>query len=139
MRKFSQINESTTDHTDPYTWDELLSRIESGETKLQKDTYSSEEEVKEDTIKSIKRYLDMNLKKFPDIYTSPISTRIVDGIDNLGNYVAIFDEKGAPVALITEYDMMNPFVFDNIVIVPGRDSITCYNKLTGEFKRARIR
>jgi hypothetical protein len=141
MRKFSQIIESV-DHPSPYTWDELLYRIETGECKLVPSKYSSMDIIKEETIESIKGFLNRNLKRFPDVNTEPIEDpkRIRDGISEVGyNHVVVFDEKLAPVALITEYEMMNPFVFGDVVIVPGRDSITCYDKSTGEFKREHIR
>ena len=133
MKHLKKYNESTN-HPEPYTWDELIYRIENGECKLPPSKYSPMDEVKSDALESIKRYLSMN--------TAPIEDpkRIIDGIAEVGgNYVAVFDDDLAPVALITEYDMMNPFVFGNVVIVPGRDSITCYDKSTGEFKRERIR
>lgn len=141
MKHLKKYNESTN-HPEPYTWDELIYRIENGECKLPPSKYSPMDEVKSDVIESIKKYLSMNARRFPDMNTAPIEDpkRIIDGIAEVGgNYVAVFDDDLAPVALITEYDMMNPFVFGNVVIVPGRDSITCYDKSTGEFKRERIR
>lgn len=134
-------NESV-EHPTTCSWDELINRINSGECKLTPSKYSSIDEVKSDTIESIKRYLNMNSKRFPDMNTASIEDpkRITNGIAEVGgNYVAVFDDNLAPIALITEYDMMNPFVFGSVVIVPGHDSITCYDKSTGEFKREHIR
>jgi hypothetical protein len=34
---------------------------------------------------------------------------------------------------------MNPFVFGDIIVVPGHDSITCYNFKTGEDTTGDIR
>lgn len=140
MKHLKKYNESNN-QPEPYTWDELMYRIENDECKLTPSKYSAMDEVKSDTIESIKKYLSMNARRFPDMNTAPIvdTKRIIDGISEVGgNYVVVFDDNLAPIALITEYDMMNPFVFKNVVIVPGRDSITCYDKSTGEFKREHI-
>lgn len=131
MRKFSQINES---EKHPYTWDELLYRLESGEIKVRG-------RDKEEYIEMIKANMTEMSKRDPDINTSPIvdPKRIHNGIAEVYDYLIVFDDNLAPVAILDEYEMMNPFVFGDVVIVPGRDSITCYNKLTREIKRAHIR
>jgi len=36
-------------------------------------------------------------------------------------------------------ELMNPFEFKNIVVMPGRDYVICYDLITGETKKAHIR
>lgn len=58
-----------------------------------------------------------------------------------GEFVLVFEdeedatdlgllEHGKLIAIIREYEMMNPFYFDGIIVVPGRDTITCFNVKT---------
>lgn len=140
MKHLKRYNESI-DHPSPYTWDELLYRIETGECKLAPSRYSSDPQIKEETIESIKINLDRISKRNPDINTEPIidSKRIHDGICEIpGEMLVVFDENLAPVALLWVGDMMNPFVFGDVVIAPGHDYIACYNKSTGEFTKQHI-
>ena len=37
------------------------------------------------------------------------------------------------------YEIMNPFVFGDVIVVPGHDAVTCYNFKTGESKSGFIR
>lgn len=134
LKKYNEGSEEPMmDHS--YTWDELLYRIENDEIKLLNSEY------KEDVLDQIKNLMKRMSRRNPDIGTSPIvdPNRIRDGIAEVIDYVLVFNTKNEPVALLDEYEMNNPFVFGGIVIVPGRDSITCYNTSTGELKRERIR
>lgn len=63
-------------------------------------------------------------------------------------FVIVFDKNSInydmnsipePIAVIGEYEIMNPFVFGDVVIVPGHDSITCFNMNTGESTTSYIR
>ena len=53
-------------------------------------------------------------------------------------YVVIL-KVGKPYEVIKCYGLMNPFEFKNIIIMPGRDYVVCYDLVTGETKRAAIR
>lgn len=54
------------------------------------------------------------------------------------NFVVILEGDDV-VAVIREYESVNPFVFGDVIIVPGHDAITCYNFKTKESKRGYIR
>jgi hypothetical protein len=80
-----------------------------------------------------------------DIKMGGVMTKLPDGSElKIGN-----DEGGAEFVLIVkdgkievaiyEYEISNPFVFGDIVIVPGHDSVTCYNLKTGESTTEHIR
>jgi hypothetical protein len=137
IKKFTESNGPNT----PYTWDELVYRVKTGECKLTPSKYYPMDVVISEEVEALGRVMSQMTDRDPDINTSPIvdPNSIVDGLGEIPGRVVVFDNELAPVAIITEYDMMSPFVFDNIVIVPGRDAITCYNKSTGEFKRNKIR
>lgn len=140
MKHLKKYNESA-DHKYPYTWDELIYRIETDECKLQPSKYTSPNDYKKETIESLKGMLERMSERNSDINTEPIvdPNEIKDGIVEIRNFLIVFDENLAPVAIMNEYDSMNPFVFNDMVILPGRDSITCYDKSTGEFRKERIR
>jgi hypothetical protein len=53
-------------------------------------------------------------------------------------FVLIVKDGKIEVA-ISEYEISNPFVFGDVVVVPGHDSITCYNLKTGESTEGYIR
>lgn len=137
MKHLRRINES--EHPAPYTWDELLYLIENDEVKF----VGCEEE---DVLDSIKGYIDRvsNPKNSerpwynPDISTSPVNKNSKT-ITSLGDSLIIFDASGKPVAIMSEYEMMNPFVFGDVVICPGHDAISCFNTKTGEHTRQYIR
>lgn len=107
------------------TYAELLDMIHDGSIKMIN--------VEESDVKS---YVDMLIKynKNKDIPNSPIG-RDRGGLIEIGeNFVFV-----APDVLIGEYELCNAFTFGDIVVCPGHDSITCYNKVTGQSKRAYIR
>jgi hypothetical protein len=84
----------------------------------------------------VRRYIDMLIRYNPtkDILNSTIG-REREGLVSMGeNFVFLF-----PDILIGEYELSNPFIFGDVVVCPGHDSITCYNKVTGEHKIAYIR
>jgi len=130
LKKYNEnVNQSIT------TWSELLSRIDSGETKL---------------IGTKKEYIEKHLQDLSkwnkrDFSNDPIASLngwggIKDGMSSCDErFVFVYDDNNLPVAIISQYELVNPFVFGDIVICPGHDSITCYNKVTGESKTSHIR
>ena len=134
MRHLKKFNESS--EYQPYTWDELVYSIDEGELDYVR---CNREDVRNYITNMIASYLDPSKKWHnPDKNTSPIS----EGkclLTEIGPYVLVFNNDGVPMAFISEYEMMNPFVFGDIAIIPGRDSITCYNIKTREHKREHIR
>ena len=85
--------------------------------------------------------------RLSEIGTSPIEHGQwgANQIDKTGiltidqRFVVVFGSDRAPIAIITQYEISNPIVFGDVVVVPGHDSITCYNKVTGEEKTGYIR
>lgn len=133
MKHLRKYNEAANEG-ESYTWDELIFRIDSGETKLIRTE-------REDLIE----YIEWHNKRNPDFHTSPICKntswdKIKNGMSYVDErFVFVYDEKNAPIAVISEYEMMNPFVFGDVIILPGHDSVTCYNKVTGEHTSQHIR
>jgi len=60
------------------------------------------------------------------------------GYDEDNEFVLIVNDGKIEVA-IYEYEISNPGVFGNIIIVPGNDSITLYDFLTDKHKVMYIR
>jgi hypothetical protein len=142
MKHLKKYNEST-EHPTPYTWDELIYIINNNEVSF----VNCE---KGDIIEWIENYLTRisnptnSTKPWynPDINTSPISNPYRRGgnlIDVGNENVLVLGSDGKPSAIIGEYEMSNPFIFDDVVIVPGHDSITCYNMKTGKHITSHIR
>jgi hypothetical protein len=69
----------------------------------------------------------------------PDGSELKEGHDNGGAEFALIVKDGRIEVAISEYEIMNPFVFGDVVIVPGNDSITCYNFKTGESTTEQIR
>ncbi len=110
------------------TYSELLDILKREEVKF---INSSFEDIKENIL-----YMrEFNLKHGnKDIFDSPVDEE--NGMYYINEY-GIFLEKEKVV--IGEYEMSNPFIFGDVVVVPGRDSITCYNLKTGEHVVSYIR
>ena len=62
----------------------------------------------------------------------PDGSELKEGSDEAGHEFALIVKDGRIEVAISEYEISNPFVFGDVVIVPGHDSITCYNFKTGE-------
>jgi hypothetical protein len=73
------------------------------------------------------------MTKLPDGYELKI------GNDEGGSEFVLIVKDGKIEVAIYEYEISNPFVFGDIVIVPGHDSVTCYNLKTGESTTEYIR
>jgi hypothetical protein len=69
----------------------------------------------------------------------PDGSELKIGDDEGGTEFVLIVKDGKIEVAIYEYEMSNPFVFGDIVIVPGHDSITCYNLKTGESTTEHIR
>ena len=115
------------------TYMELLDMIENDEIKLVNTD-------KDDFINHIDRSLQWNIGRGRDISNNPIANpgSIRDGIIYDGDAIYVMDGN-RPIAVIIEYELMNPFVFGDVIVVPGHDSITCYNLKTGESTTEHIR
>lgn len=69
----------------------------------------------------------------------PDGSELKEGYDEGGAEFVLIVKDGKIEVAISEYEIMNPFVFGDIIVVPGHDSITCYNFKTGEDKTGQIR
>lgn len=69
----------------------------------------------------------------------PDGSELKEGSDEAGHEFALIVKDGKIEVAISEYEIMNPFVFGDVIIVPGNDSITCYNLKTGESTTEHIR
>ena len=69
----------------------------------------------------------------------PDGSELKEGSDEAGAEFALIVKDGKIEVAISEYEIMNPFVFGDVVVVPGHDSITCYNLKTGESTTEYIR
>jgi len=59
-------------------------------------------------------------------------------VNRLDGYV-ILDSNDKLICLLSEYEVGNPVIFEGIIIVPGRDSITMFSTITKTKKREYIR
>jgi hypothetical protein len=66
-------------------------------------------------------------------------SELKEGYDEEGHEFVLIVKDGKIEVAIYEYEIMNPFVFGDVIVVPGHDSITCYNFKTGEDKSGYIR
>jgi len=69
----------------------------------------------------------------------PDGSELKEGYDGEGHEFVLIVKDGQIQVAIYEYEIMNPFVFGDVIVVPGHDSITCYNYKTGEYKVGYIR
>jgi len=69
----------------------------------------------------------------------PDGSELKEGHDNGGAEFALIVKDGRIEVAISEYEISNPFLFGDVIVVPGHDSITCYNLKTGESTTEYIR
>jgi len=69
----------------------------------------------------------------------PDGSELKEGYDEGDTEFALIVKDGRIEVAIYEYEISNPFIFGDVVIVPGHDSITCYNSKTGESTTEEIR
>ena len=48
-------------------------------------------------------------------------------------------DSDIPKSVLMVYELFNPFVFKNMIVLPGRDYIICYDVATGEYGKNHIR
>jgi hypothetical protein len=71
-------------------------------------------------------FKDYSFAKLPD------GSEVKGGYDEDETEYTLIVKDGKIEVAIYEYEIMDSFVFGDIVIVCGHDSITCYNYVTGE-------
>jgi hypothetical protein len=123
MNEIKRFNESLESGVPTHA--ELLNLVKNGNIKL----INAEEDSIEDYINMLIKY-----NKNKDILKSPIGIER-NGLIQLGESFVFLH----PNIIIGEYELLNPFTFGEVVICPGHDSITCYDKKTGESKTSYIR
>ena len=69
----------------------------------------------------------------------PDGYELKDGYDEGDTEYVLIVKDGKIEVAIYEYEISNPFVFGDVIVVPGHDSITCYNLKTGESTTEHIR
>jgi hypothetical protein len=69
----------------------------------------------------------------------PDGSELKFGFDEGGAEFVCIVKDGKIEVAIYEYEIMNPFVFGDVIVVPGHDSITCFNYKTDEVKVGYIR
>ena|ERR1022692_2102483 len=139
MKKFTESLGSKT----KTTWRQFLKMIEDDEIQLV--NYN-----KEEVINQISNKIEFNKTRNGfdlldiEVGRNTPQDRIRDGISQFDDFVIVYDPTtididNTPIAIIGEYELSNPFVFGDIVICPGHDSVTVYNKETKEHKKGYIR
>jgi len=141
MKHIKQFNEASDSNPNLLpTYQDIIDMLDAKQLK----TINCDEE---DIKKYINRIIEMNKEKKPNLVNEPFDPYMLRrGNDSNGTQLAsLFDsycvvvENGVPSVIISEYELMNPFIFGDVVICPGHDSITCYNIETGESKTGDIR
>ena len=141
MKHIKQFNEASDSNPNLLpTYQDIIDMIDAKQLKM---INCDEESIK----KYINRIVEMNKERKPNLINEPFDTYMLRrGGDINGTQLAsLFDsycvvvENGVPTAIISEYELMNPFIFGDVVICPGHDSITCYNIETGGYKTGHIR
>jgi hypothetical protein len=69
----------------------------------------------------------------------PDGSELKEGYDEGGAEFVLIVKDGKIEVAISEYEISNPFLFGDVIVVPGHDSITCYNFKTGESATEYIR
>ena len=128
MKHLKQFNESTSN---VLTYQDILDLVNNNQVKLINDEDKS-------IIEYINRIVNFNSGRGVDILSKPLNPNN-KSIFTIGDSYAVVMVDNKPSVIICEYELMNPFEFGDVVICPGHDSITCYNKVTGEHKTKYIR
>lgn len=136
MEHLRRFNEADENPNMLPTYQDILDMIAAKQLKL---VNCDEQRI----IESINRMKEYNRERFPNFLERPITTYARTSepvyLISLGGSYCIVVESGTPTTIISEYELINPFIFGDIVICPGHDSITCYNMETGESKTGHIR
>jgi len=114
------------------TFQQLLDMIDKNEI----DVVNTDKESLGEYLERLSRY-----NKGKDFFKEPImNVRQRDNLIEVGeDFCIVLNESGEPIALIGEYELCNSFIFNNVVICPGHDSITCYDLTDGSHKTTHIR
>lgn len=125
MKRIIRYNEAANEGQF-YTWDELVFKIETGDVDLV-------ESDKVEVLDIVNGHINFRNSRDSEFHNSTMVPR--NGILCIGgDSVVVFDKDNAPITILTEYEMGDPTMFCDIVVLPGHDSITLYNRLTGEHK-----
>lgn len=128
LKNFNEGNESNQ-----LTYKDILDLVEKDLIKL----INIEKGV---IIDYINRMVDLNLKRRKvNILNNPIGRGQKEELVEVGEEFVIVIDEYKPSVIIGEYELCNAFQFGDVVICPGHDSITCYNKTTGEHTTSHIR
>lgn len=103
------------------------------------DKYGDEKEFALDDFKDdLKKFenLPINFKKKQKL---PFGGFFIRDYKFNEDAILVFDEAGNPEAYLEEYELSNPFAFRNILVLPGHDSITCYDIETRKSETFHIR
>jgi hypothetical protein len=130
MKHIKKYTESKEQDGGPIlTWRMILDNLD--KIKLVNLTKSDVEEFIKDLQKNDRnvwgRKIDLDSEVDPYFKKSHLTNIAV-----FEDFAILVDENDTPTTLIYEYELSNPFEFGDIIICPGHDSITCYNKVTGE-------
>jgi hypothetical protein len=139
IKKWDNFNESADSNSAP-TYQDIVDMLESDKINLVGCD-------KSDIIEYINRMENYNKDRFPNFMQKPFGdsprykNSLQDSVylEEIGDSYCVVIESGKPSVIIQEYELMNPFIFNNIVICPGHDSITCYDLKTKETKTGHIR
>ncbi len=98
--------------------------------------------IKEDKIQLIGYEIDELEDYCEDCMDNAVGNlkNIRNGISEISErFVIVYNEDNFPKAVISQNELINPFIFGDVIVCPGHDSVTCYNKKTGEHKTGHIR
>ena len=131
MRHLKSFNEEN--EFNQVTYKDILDLVENDQLKL----INIEKKV---IINYINEMMKLNFKhRGVDILNNPIESGRIKGLVEIGDSFVVVFEDNKPSVIIGEYELSNPFEFGDVVVCPGHDSITCYNKKTGEHQTSYIR
>lgn len=126
MQHLKPFNESNAGQV---TYKDILDLVSTDQIKIIRTK-------KEYIVDYINQMVELNSRRGRDILNNPIGK---GSFITIGDSFVVIIENGTPTVIISEYELSNPFQFGDIVICPGHDSITCYNKVTGEHTTSHIR
>lgn len=127
LRKYNEENQFNQ-----VTYKDIIDLVEADQVKL----INIEKEV---IIDYINEMVELNSKRRGvNILNNPIGRGQKELVE-VGDLFLIVFEEGKPSVIIGEYELCNAFQFGDVIICPGHDSITCYNKKTGEHQTSYIR
>lgn len=131
MAKIRKFNESSSSNS--ITNQDIIDIVEAGEI----DIIGCEPK---DIVNYILELAEINSERFPNFLSMPLEQEDTTvSISMIADSFAVVIREGEVVAIISENDMVNPFIFNGIVICSGHDSITCYDIVRKESTKEYIR